>query len=120
MQCGPGCDDIGREIVHLHVAAIANDQALMAVEHAKTLRHIVDRTPHVFRAAGCGKGETPQRRRSKWQPTAERNSVTVDSDADDSHSRTGRRKWDTAKVSAKPTNPASTTNRQPRAGACAD
>jgi hypothetical protein len=57
VQRAPGCDDIGREIVHLHVAAIANDQALVAVEHARTLRHIVDRASHalIFEAQVAGK-----------------------------------------------------------------
>jgi hypothetical protein len=36
---------------------MANGQALVAVEHAKTLRHIVDRTSHalIFEAQVAGK-----------------------------------------------------------------
>ena len=34
---------LGRQIVDLAIACVANDQPLVAVEHAQTVRHILDR-----------------------------------------------------------------------------
>ena len=39
-----GLDDVGRQSVHLDVAAVADDQPFRGIEHQQSLRHVVDRS----------------------------------------------------------------------------
>ncbi len=42
----PGFTTSSGRLVELHVAAVADDQPFVAVEHAQALRHVVDRDAH--------------------------------------------------------------------------
>ena len=41
-QRHPGADTLRRDIVHLDIAVVADDQAVVGVEEAQSLRHVVD------------------------------------------------------------------------------
>ena len=41
-----GLHNVFRQLIQLHVAAVADHQSLVAVEHAEALRHVVDRDAH--------------------------------------------------------------------------
>ena len=56
-----GRDAVGRQVVHLDIALVADDQAMGGVEEAKALRHVVDRhvelqvaNPQGFFVIGAG------------------------------------------------------------------
>ncbi len=48
IQRRAGAHDLVRQLIHLGVAAVADDQPLMAVEHAQPLRHVVERDAHAL------------------------------------------------------------------------
>jgi hypothetical protein len=45
-QRAAGLGDVVGELVQLHIALVADDQPLVAVEHAQALRHVVERDAH--------------------------------------------------------------------------
>jgi hypothetical protein len=86
LECAAWFNNLGRQLVHLEVARIEQDDAALRVKHVQSLRHVVERcreaailliqtaienADHGENCKTCARNERGLTRKSRWQDGGE-------------------------------------------------